>query len=80
MTKLFDKSIDKMCLVCRHGTMALEDEVICARYGIVHPTSCCRKFEYDPISRIPPKPVPLNSAGFTKEDFTLKGGEEKDNE
>jgi hypothetical protein len=31
----------------------------------------CRAFQYDPLKRVPPRPVPLNTERLKEEDFSL---------
>lgn len=69
--KLFNThKIDKICLNCIHGRHTPdEDGVLCVKKGVMLPYSSCRKFEYDPLNRIPARPVVLSE--FSAEDFEL---------
>ncbi len=52
------KKFSKQCENCRHGRLAPdEDCVLCEKKGVMHLTSVCRKFEYDPLRRRPKRPV-----------------------
>ena len=64
------KKYPKKCSSCAHARVP-EDKsmVLCEKKGIVDPDSCCRKYEYDPLKRIPLKSV--ISTDFTAEDFSL---------
>ncbi|MCL2747923.1 MAG: hypothetical protein FWE59_04630 [Oscillospiraceae bacterium] len=57
---LFNKNIDPRCAYCEHGVpLPRHNEVGCAQHGVVDPSYHCRHFRYDPIKRVPPKPVKL---------------------
>ena len=43
--------------------------VLCEKKGVVDPESRCRHYKYDPLKRIPPKP--LAQLDFSAEDFKL---------
>lgn len=68
--KLFNKKIEPSCVYCRFGKRNGESEkVFCEKKGIVDAFYSCRKFQYDPLKRIPKK---INFAtDLSKEDFEL---------
>ncbi len=68
---LFRKDIEPSCSYCKRGTPLSDSEVVCSRKGIVAADSSCRAFRYDPLKRVPPRPVKLNTDKLTKEDFSL---------
>ncbi len=68
---LFEKKIEPRCAYCARGRMLSELEVACPKRGVMSAASSCRSFRYDPLKRVPPRPVKLNSAGFKDEDFLL---------
>lgn len=68
---LFRKKMEKSCTYCRFGTMLEEDIVLCIKRGVVSVGHKCRKFEYDPIKRIPSKPKALDFEKYDTEDFSL---------
>ncbi len=68
---LFRKKIQKSCTYCRFGTKLDEDLVLCTKKGVVAADRKCRKFQYDPIKRVPSKPKALNFAQYDEEDFSL---------
>ena len=68
---LFRKKIEKSCLYCRFGTALEDDLVLCTKRGVVAVGRKCRKFQYDPIKRIPAKPKSLDFEKYDSEDFTL---------
>lgn len=68
---LFDRSIDPRCAYCKHGEAVDEEQIICIKKGLVTAAGSCRRFKYDPLKRVPPKPVAANFAHLKDEDFTL---------
>lgn len=68
---LFRKEIQRSCDYCSHGTKLNCDQILCVRRGIVTPDHACRKFQYDPCKRVPPKPKAANFSKFDDEDFSL---------
>lgn len=71
MRKLFSKSIEPRCTYCVHGTpLSGGDTLTCQKHGVVHGTDACRKFQYDPLRRIPPKPAKLGTR-YSAIDFSL---------
>ncbi len=68
---LFDKKIEPSCAYCLKGVPLNDSEVACSRKGIVSPGGSCKKFKYDPLKRLPPKPVLLKTDSVKKEDFIL---------
>lgn len=68
---LFRKKIEKSCSYCKYGTMLEEEEVLCSKKGLVPMYSKCRKFQYDPLKRIPKKAKALNFDRFKDDDFSL---------
>lgn len=69
---LFRKDIEPRCSYCRRGKTLSASEVSCIRRGVTPASSSCRRFVYDPLKRIPPKPVKLNLKGLTDEDFKIE--------
>ncbi len=68
---LFTRKIDPRCAYCKHGEVLDEHQVICAKKGIVSPSGFCRRFSYEPLKRIPPKPMVPHFNQFTEGDFDL---------
>ena len=54
--KLFRKDMEKRCAYCASGVRISETEVACERRGIVDCAGHCRRFVYDPLRRVPPRP------------------------
>ncbi len=68
---LFRKNIEPRCAYCAKGSAISDREVICSRKGIVAAEFHCRGFRYDPLRREPPRPVKLETAKLTEEDFKI---------
>ena len=66
--QLFSKHREPMCVYCARGRRLSDDEILCKKVGVVAPDHRCRRFEYDPLRRIPSKPVRLVST-FQADDF-----------
>lgn len=69
--KLFQKKIEARCAYCVHSRPLSEDQVACTKKGVMSMSSSCRKFEYDPLRRVPPRPVKPEFSGLKQEDFAL---------
>lgn len=68
---LFDKNIEPRCFYCQWGTSLDSEQIMCVKKGIVAPTGSCRRFRYDPLKRMPPKPLAAIFDHFKDEDFSL---------
>lgn len=68
---LFQKKIDPRCEYCARGTRLDEDSVMCLKRGVVHPSQSCRAFRYDPLKRVPLRPVAPDFSRLKEEDFKL---------
>ncbi len=68
---LFNKDIEPRCAYCTRGERLDEEQVICVKKGIVSAAGSCRRFRYDPLKRVPPKPLAASFSKFDNEDFTL---------
>ena len=67
---LFRKKIDRYCTYCQFAGKIDEDSMICQFCGVVPSAHHCRRFRYDPLKRVPPRPAALNDK-YTSEDFSL---------
>lgn len=65
---LYSKDIDPHCAYCSHCTKDNEHQGVCDLRGIVALAGSCRKFQYNPLMRVPPKPARIRGR-FTDEDF-----------
>ena len=68
---LFRKDIEPRCAYCKKGNALSDREVICVKRGIVAAEDSCRAFRYDPLRRVPPRPVKLNTEKLDPEDFKI---------
>ena len=68
---LFRKNIEPRCAYCQKGTPINEREVACVKRGIVPVEGSCRSFRYDPLKRVPPRPIKLDTEVLQQEDFKL---------
>ena len=68
---LFQKKIEPRCAYCAHGRALEEDQIVCPKKGVMSAGSHCRSFRYDPLKRVPPRPVKLPGTTLRDEDFQL---------
>lgn len=67
---LFGATIEPACEYCSHGRIASDpDMILCPKHGVVAPYYKCRRFDYDPLRRVPRRQPKLPS--FSPEDFSL---------
>ena len=69
--QLFRKKIEPRCAYCEKGAPIGGDQVACRRRGVVSAEEHCGSFRYDPLKRVPPRPVKLETEELTQEDFEL---------
>lgn len=69
MPKLFNKQ-SKRCEICLFGIQDRENKVVyCEKKGVMDFFDSCRKFEYNPLARIPNQQKELPT--YTDEDFKI---------
>lgn len=68
---LFSKEIEPRCAYCQRGARLGDDKVMCLKRGIMAADGHCRRFRYDPLKRVPPKPPVLDLSSLSDEDFSL---------
>ncbi len=68
---LFRKEIDPRCSYCRFSGPLTEEQVTCLKKGIVSAVGSCRRFAYDPLKRVPPRPAAPDFSRWEDEDFSL---------
>ncbi len=68
---LFAKKIEPRCQYCTLGRQTDERIVLCPKKGVMSPGSSCRSFKYDPMKRVPPRPVTVDFSTLSDEDFKL---------
>ena len=71
MLSIFEKDIEPRCGYCQRGTSLEDGKVMCVRKGIVAAAGACRRFRYDPLKRVPPKPLTATFAHLRDEDFSI---------
>lgn len=68
--KLFGNVKEPRCETCAHGKLSANGEsVLCVQGGAVPLTYSCRRYQYDPLRRIPKRRPQLE--GYTAADFAL---------
>lgn len=70
-TPLFGSNIAPACKYCEKAIRVLleQDQVLCDKYGIVSANHSCRHFAYDPLKRVPKRPLAVPV--YTEDDFQL---------
>ena len=68
---LFNKKIEPSCSYCTKGVRLDEEQVACARCGIVSSYSQCSHFKYDPLKRTPSKHISIKTDKYSEQDFVL---------
>lgn len=68
---LFSKNIEPRCSYCQRGKALEADTVLCIKKGIMEAGSSCPSFRYDPLKRVPPRPVAPDFSRLKDEDFQL---------
>lgn len=68
--KLYGNNIEPACEICALGHRTTDGKsVLCSRKGVVDRYDFCRRFEYDPLKRIPERPS--HKAEHKAEEFEL---------
>ena len=68
---LFRRDIEPHCAYCEYVTSAADAELLCAKHGKVSAEHHCKAFRYDPLKRVPPRPVSPRFGKFKASDFAL---------
>ena len=68
---LFRKKIERSCAHCAFGVKLDDDTVLCSKKGVRSILGKCRKFQYDPIKRVPRKEKAPDFQKYDAEDFKL---------
>lgn len=71
MSRLFQSDIEPRCAYCARSRALSQEQVVCEKKGVVSAGEHCPAFRYDPLRRVPPRPVKLKLSGFRDEDFQL---------
>ena len=68
---LFRKKIEKCCAYCAHSGKINDSAYLCTKKGMVSSCHQCRRFQYDPLKRVPVKNDPTDFAKYDDVDFSL---------
>lgn len=68
---LFQKKIEPRCTYCTRSRALSDEQIVCDKKGVMSAGSSCRAFQYDPLKRVPPRPVKVNFDNLKDEDFIL---------
>ena len=68
---LFGGSIPPSCAYCQRGKAVTPETVLCRKKGVTTAGSSCGWFRYDPLKRVPPRPVTPDFSRFDDADFSL---------
>lgn len=69
---MFRKKVEGQCGYCLYATAATAESVSCAKKKRQMPADGhCRRFQYDPLKRIPAKPKALDFSKYEEYDFSL---------
>lgn len=68
---LFRKDIEKQCGYCAHAAKVNDSTYVCVKRGVVNRYGSCRRFQYDPLKRVPEPQPKLQLPKFDSEDYTL---------
>lgn len=68
---LFRKKMPRACSYCQYAAKINEEQILCMKKGVRPSYSSCRKFQYDPCKRIPPRPRTPDFSKYNNDDFSL---------
>lgn len=68
---LFRKEMEPRCTYCAYSGPLTEQQLTCLKKGVVSAFGSCKKFSYDPLKRVPPRPAAPRLDQFKNEDFSL---------
>ena len=68
---LFRKRIPRSCTYCAFGVQLEDGQVLCSKSGMRTLEDSCRRFRYDPCTRIPSKAKALDFSKYKDQDFSL---------
>ena len=58
--KIAGPDLPRACEFCENAAhLSDEENVLCAKHGVVNKAYCCSKFVYDPLKRVPRAMPPL---------------------
>lgn len=69
---IFRKKVEPACCYCTYAVATDEDNVTCARKKKFMPwDGKCRRFQYDPLKRVPAKQKALDFSKYEEYDYSL---------
>ncbi len=68
---LFRKKIEKRCSYCARAGKIDDETYLCPKKGVVAADGKCRKFQYDPLKRVPVRAKPTDFTQYDDVDFSL---------
>lgn len=69
--KLYGNTVQPSCEHCVHGRKSFDGNVVlCVRKGVMPLYHHCRRFQYDPLKRVPYRQPSLGH--YTEEDFRIE--------
>ena len=68
---LFKKDMEPRCAYCARGTQLEGNAILCKKKGVIPLAGACSAFRYDPLKRVPPRPVTPDFCHLDGKDFTL---------
>ena len=71
LCELEKKELAPRCICQKCGERFHGEAVLCEKKGVMSPASHCRSFRYDPLKRVPPRPVRADFSRWKEEDFQL---------
>ena len=68
---VFRKKTEPSCSYCVFGSRISNTEVMCSKHGISSSAGKCGKFRYDPLKRIPARPIIIDTSVYSENDFII---------
>lgn len=69
---LFRKKIDGACRYCAYAISITDQRITCIKKRrYMDPDAKCRRFQYDPLKRVPTKAKALDFSKYEEYDFSL---------
>lgn len=69
---LFRKDVDHACQYCTYAVILTEDHVMCnKKKKKMSVDEKCRRFQYDPLKRVPAKQKALDFSKYEEYDYSL---------
>ena len=68
---LFRKNIERNCAYCEFAGRIDPQTMICRFCGVVPEDHRCRRFRYDPLKRVPPRPAVPKAHTSDDADYSL---------